>query len=188
MCVCTTDWPLFIGPSLCPHIPIFLRPGCDLQILTAEQQTAFCRIGAITRGFLIRRLLKTEKVKHLRQTIMVRVHTNPHAYTTNQTILFILGEIIVCLWVCTKCFYRIHRSSSAHSRLKLHRRKVPSQHKISPCRRELEPRYECVVTVCRQQRSIFLCVYMHVYLLSLSYVQPFMISMTSSLKCLWGTG
>uniref|UniRef100_A0A3B4GQ94 Centriolar coiled-coil protein 110 n=1 Tax=Pundamilia nyererei TaxID=303518 RepID=A0A3B4GQ94_9CICH len=40
------------------------------QVLTADQQKAFCRIGAITRGFLTRRLLKTEKVKHLRQTIM----------------------------------------------------------------------------------------------------------------------
>uniref|UniRef100_A0A3Q3N4F3 Uncharacterized protein n=1 Tax=Mastacembelus armatus TaxID=205130 RepID=A0A3Q3N4F3_9TELE len=29
-----------------------------------------CRIGAITRGFLTRRLLKTEKVKHLRQTVV----------------------------------------------------------------------------------------------------------------------
>uniref|UniRef100_A0A8C4GY76 Centriolar coiled-coil protein of 110 kDa n=1 Tax=Dicentrarchus labrax TaxID=13489 RepID=A0A8C4GY76_DICLA len=40
------------------------------QVLTAEQQRAFCRIGAIIRGFLTRRLLKTEKVKHLRQTIV----------------------------------------------------------------------------------------------------------------------
>ncbi|KAG8006971.1 hypothetical protein GBF38_023065, partial [Nibea albiflora] len=39
-------------------------------VLTAEQQRAFCRIGAIIRGFLTRRLLKTEKVKHLRQTIV----------------------------------------------------------------------------------------------------------------------
>uniref|UniRef100_A0A673BSD7 Centriolar coiled-coil protein 110 n=1 Tax=Sphaeramia orbicularis TaxID=375764 RepID=A0A673BSD7_9TELE len=39
-------------------------------VLTSEQQKAFCRISAITRGFLTRRLLKTEKVKHLRQTIV----------------------------------------------------------------------------------------------------------------------
>ncbi|XP_036004327.1 centriolar coiled-coil protein of 110 kDa [Fundulus heteroclitus] len=39
-------------------------------VLTAEHQKAFCRIGAMIRGFLIRRLLKTEKVKHLRQTIL----------------------------------------------------------------------------------------------------------------------
>nr|XP_057906213.1 centriolar coiled-coil protein of 110 kDa-like isoform X2 [Doryrhamphus excisus] len=39
------------------------------QVLTAEQQRALCRIGAIARGFLIRRMLKTHKVKHLRQTI-----------------------------------------------------------------------------------------------------------------------
>ncbi|XP_036004174.1 centriolar coiled-coil protein of 110 kDa [Fundulus heteroclitus] len=39
-------------------------------VLTAEHQKAFCRIGAMIRGFLIRRLLKTEKVKHLRQTVV----------------------------------------------------------------------------------------------------------------------
>ncbi|KAM4716906.1 centriolar coiled-coil protein of 110 kDa isoform 2-T4 [Anableps anableps] len=39
-------------------------------ILTAEHQKAFCQIGAMIRGFLIRRLLKTEKVKHLRQTVV----------------------------------------------------------------------------------------------------------------------
>uniref|UniRef100_A0A7N8Y2H9 Centriolar coiled-coil protein 110 n=1 Tax=Mastacembelus armatus TaxID=205130 RepID=A0A7N8Y2H9_9TELE len=43
---------------------------CYFQVLTAEQQRAMCRIGAITRGFLTRRLLKTEKVKHLRQTVV----------------------------------------------------------------------------------------------------------------------
>ncbi|XP_024128643.1 uncharacterized protein LOC112146843 isoform X2 [Oryzias melastigma] len=39
-------------------------------VLTAEQQRAFCQICAIVRGFLVRRLLKTEKVKNLRQTIV----------------------------------------------------------------------------------------------------------------------
>ncbi|XP_029944969.1 centriolar coiled-coil protein of 110 kDa isoform X2 [Salarias fasciatus] len=39
-------------------------------VLTAEQQRAFCHIGAIVRGFLTRRLLKTEKLKHLRQTVV----------------------------------------------------------------------------------------------------------------------
>ncbi|TNN85502.1 Centriolar coiled-coil protein [Liparis tanakae] len=49
-----------IGPAdLIPRSPV----------TTAEQQRAVCRIGAIIRGFLTRRLLKTEKVKHLRQTI-----------------------------------------------------------------------------------------------------------------------
>lgn len=44
---------------------------CVLQVLSPEQQRAFCRIGALIRGFLTRRLLKTEKVKHLRQTVLV---------------------------------------------------------------------------------------------------------------------
>ncbi|XP_059414825.1 centriolar coiled-coil protein of 110 kDa-like [Carassius carassius] len=39
------------------------------QVVTAEQQRALCHLTAIVKGFLIRRLLKTEKVKHLRQTI-----------------------------------------------------------------------------------------------------------------------
>lgn len=40
------------------------------QVVTLEQQRAYCRITAIVRGFLTRRLLKTEKVKHLRQTVV----------------------------------------------------------------------------------------------------------------------
>ncbi|XP_054464126.1 centriolar coiled-coil protein of 110 kDa-like [Anoplopoma fimbria] len=65
------------SPSVQP--PVYLwgptwsvsKPRARLSlVITAEQQSAFCRIGAIIRGFLTRRLLKTEKVKHLRQTIM----------------------------------------------------------------------------------------------------------------------
>lgn len=55
------------------------------QVLTAEQQRAFCRIGAIIRGFLTRRLLKTEKVKHLRQTILVR-RCDKNVYTQPKTL------------------------------------------------------------------------------------------------------
>ncbi|XP_052409310.1 centriolar coiled-coil protein of 110 kDa isoform X1 [Carassius gibelio] len=39
------------------------------QVVTVEQQRALCHLTALVKGFLIRRLLKTEKVKHLRQTI-----------------------------------------------------------------------------------------------------------------------
>ncbi|XP_051744578.1 centriolar coiled-coil protein of 110 kDa-like isoform X3 [Ctenopharyngodon idella] len=39
------------------------------QVVTAEQQRALCRLTAIVKGFLTRRLLRTEKVKHLRQTV-----------------------------------------------------------------------------------------------------------------------
>ncbi|XP_076123041.1 uncharacterized protein ccp110 [Alosa pseudoharengus] len=39
------------------------------QVLSVEQQRALCRLTAVVRGFLIRRLLKTDKVKHLRQTV-----------------------------------------------------------------------------------------------------------------------
>ncbi|XP_076844844.1 uncharacterized protein ccp110 isoform X2 [Brachyhypopomus gauderio] len=39
------------------------------QVLNAEQQKALCRLCATARGFLTRRLLNTEKVKHLRQTV-----------------------------------------------------------------------------------------------------------------------
>ncbi|XP_070780025.1 centriolar coiled-coil protein of 110 kDa-like [Enoplosus armatus] len=65
------------SPSVQP--PVYLwgptwavsKPRARLSlVLTVEQQRAFCRIGAIVRGFLTRRLLKTEKVKHLRQTIV----------------------------------------------------------------------------------------------------------------------
>lgn len=40
------------------------------QVMTPEQQRVYCRITAIARGFLLRRLLQTEKVKHLRQTVV----------------------------------------------------------------------------------------------------------------------
>ncbi|XP_053298908.1 centriolar coiled-coil protein of 110 kDa [Pleuronectes platessa] len=75
-------FPSPVSPSVCtPSVqpPVYLwgptwaasKPRARLsRILTAEQQMAFCRIGAITRGFLTRRLLRTEKVKHLRQTIV----------------------------------------------------------------------------------------------------------------------
>ncbi|XP_054891128.1 centriolar coiled-coil protein of 110 kDa-like [Poeciliopsis prolifica] len=39
-------------------------------VLTAEHHKAFCKIGAMIRGFLVRRLLKTEKLKHLCQTVV----------------------------------------------------------------------------------------------------------------------
>lgn len=57
------------------------------------------------------------------------------------------------------CVCRIHRNSSVRSRPKLLRRSAAIQHKISPCRRELEPRYKHLVTACRQQRSICLSFY-----------------------------
>ncbi|XP_058625852.1 centriolar coiled-coil protein of 110 kDa isoform X3 [Onychostoma macrolepis] len=64
-----------VSPS--KQTPIFMR-GLNhstgkrnrlSQVVTAEQQRALCHLTAIVKGFLIRRLLKTEKVKHLRQTI-----------------------------------------------------------------------------------------------------------------------
>ncbi|XDV12489.1 hypothetical protein PO909_001154 [Leuciscus waleckii] len=39
------------------------------QVITVEQQRALCRLTSIVKGFLTRRLLRTEKVKHLRQTV-----------------------------------------------------------------------------------------------------------------------
>ncbi|XP_071386747.1 centriolar coiled-coil protein of 110 kDa-like [Centroberyx affinis] len=65
------------SPSVPP--PVYLwGPTCGASkprarlslVLTADQQRALCRLGAITRGFLTRRLLKIEKVKHLRQTVL----------------------------------------------------------------------------------------------------------------------
>ncbi|XP_019728623.1 synaptojanin-1 isoform X2 [Hippocampus comes] len=48
------------GPPCAAHKP---------QALNAEKQRASCRLGAVARGFLVRRLLKTRKVQHLRQTV-----------------------------------------------------------------------------------------------------------------------
>ncbi|XP_072299439.1 uncharacterized protein [Eucyclogobius newberryi] len=47
------------------------KPGTRLsEVMTLKQQRGYCHICAITRGFLTRRLLKTEKVKQLRQTVV----------------------------------------------------------------------------------------------------------------------
>ena len=165
------------------------------QVLTAEQQRALCRIGAITRGFLTRRLLKIDKVKHLRQTIVVRL--NSHIYTKhlsynkyNNNLMnysscgWLRKKTYVYTFVLYVCVLRIHKSSSVHSRLKLHRREAAFHHKISPCRRELEPRYE-VQFLSIDSRGPSFFVFMCVCPLFLSYVRPFMTSMKSSLKCLW---
>jgi len=70
-----SDGCLFLKPSLCFYLYVAIFSyNLVVQVTTAEQQRAFCRIGAIIRGFLTRRLLKTEKVKHLRQTIKVILH------------------------------------------------------------------------------------------------------------------
>ena len=96
VCVCdqvcaykTTDL-YFSNPS-----SIFLT---SFQVLTADQQRAFCRIGAIIRGFLTRRLLKTEKVKHLRQTIVVRLHSHKNTHKKN------VYERVACWEMCVYMF------------------------------------------------------------------------------------
>ncbi|KAM9780056.1 uncharacterized protein ccp110 [Neosynchiropus ocellatus] len=59
------------------------------QVLTTEQQKAFCRVGAITRGFLTRRLLKTDKVRNLRQTVVdTREFINSFQTETPQKMAF----------------------------------------------------------------------------------------------------
>lgn len=62
------------------------------QVVTVEQQRALCRLGAISCGFLTRRLLQTEKVKQLRQTVQVRallyLHTETHLYTQCRCIYY----------------------------------------------------------------------------------------------------
>lgn len=62
------------------------------QVVTVEQQRALCRLGAISCGFLTRRLLQTEKVKQLRQTVQVRAllypHTETHLYTQCRCIYY----------------------------------------------------------------------------------------------------
>ncbi|XP_077475909.1 uncharacterized protein ccp110 [Stigmatopora argus] len=59
--------------------PVYLRGGSAWaapkpqarlsQVPKSEQRLALYRVGAIARGFLVRRLLKTHKVQHLRQTV-----------------------------------------------------------------------------------------------------------------------
>ncbi|XP_048869191.1 centriolar coiled-coil protein of 110 kDa-like [Brienomyrus brachyistius] len=65
-------------PSLAVQSPAYLRGtswggskprGRHSEVMTPEQQRALCRVGAMARGFLTRRLLNTAKLKHLRQTV-----------------------------------------------------------------------------------------------------------------------
>nr|XP_033818938.1 centriolar coiled-coil protein of 110 kDa isoform X2 [Geotrypetes seraphini] len=39
------------------------------QVYTSEMQIKFCKVTAVAKGFLTRRLLQTDKLKHLRQTV-----------------------------------------------------------------------------------------------------------------------
>ncbi|XP_023666423.2 uncharacterized protein [Paramormyrops kingsleyae] len=61
-------------PSPNIHPAVYLWGGSKtrerlIHMLSPEMQGALCRLSAIARGFLTRRLLKTEKVMHLRQTV-----------------------------------------------------------------------------------------------------------------------
>jgi len=69
-----------------------------MQVITVGQQRALCRLTAIVKGFLTRRLLTTEKVKHLRQTVLVRTTLNsvrihdkqsPHGIDNLPTFVFL---------------------------------------------------------------------------------------------------
>ncbi|KAJ8246247.1 hypothetical protein GJAV_G00265450 [Gymnothorax javanicus] len=51
-----------------PGVPCRPRNRVN-QVIPPEQQGALCRVTAVARGFLTRRLLKTERLKHLRQTV-----------------------------------------------------------------------------------------------------------------------
>lgn len=141
---------VFVFQCPCYHLQFSGVLCCVHQVLTAEQQRAFCRIGAIIRGFLTRRLLKTEKVKHLRQTIVVSSRC-VFFYFIKCYIKDHTKNLYEYVYIC---LLRTQRSSSIRSRVTL-RTEAPTQHKITLCRRELEPRYEAVFSTYRQQRSIF---------------------------------
>ncbi|TRY97335.1 hypothetical protein DNTS_020618 [Danionella cerebrum] len=64
------------SPSL--QTPVYTRGfgksrNRQSQVLSEEQQRALCRLGATAKGFLTRRLLITDKVKNLRQTVQESV-------------------------------------------------------------------------------------------------------------------
>ncbi|KAA0724835.1 Centriolar coiled-coil protein of 110 kDa [Triplophysa tibetana] len=51
---------------------------------SVEHMKGFCRLNAVARGFLTRRLLQTDKIKHLRKTVQVlytHTHTNRNTHT-----------------------------------------------------------------------------------------------------------
>ncbi len=102
------------------------------QVVTAEQQRALCHLTAIVKGFLIRRLLKTEKVKHLRQTIQVRTQHRVHIRASESLTWFI---ILIPVY-----FLRTRKSLSVHSALMLLGETSLCQSRISLCRSASEHR------------------------------------------------
>ncbi|XP_068952138.1 centriolar coiled-coil protein of 110 kDa isoform X1 [Petaurus breviceps papuanus] len=72
----TSEVPFYLWGSSTgglPKIPVTRPPGRAKprwsQLFSLEVQAKFDKITAVAKGFLTRRLLQTEKVKHLRQTV-----------------------------------------------------------------------------------------------------------------------
>lgn len=147
---------------------------CVLQVLTPEQQRAFCRIGALIRGFLTRRLLKTEKVKHLSQTIVVSSLFNwkkhpfkgpPNLYKGLHTCVQDTQEFIRSFQ--TEAQNRGAYSAQDHS---LHERL----------------RAQVRMSASTDRRALLFFRLIDACVLCPSSAQPSMTSMTSSSCCLWG--
>ncbi|KAJ8283465.1 hypothetical protein COCON_G00023150 [Conger conger] len=76
----STGCPSVFSPAVplpASHSPVFRwGPSCGKSrsrlnpVIPPELQGALCRLSALARGFLTRRLLNTEKLKHLRQTVL----------------------------------------------------------------------------------------------------------------------
>lgn len=56
-------------------VPFLLSsPALPPKVYSSEMKRKLDKISALAKGFLTRRLLQTEKLKHLRQTVKVRGH------------------------------------------------------------------------------------------------------------------
>ncbi len=82
-------------------------------IVQEEQMKAFCRLTAVTRGFLTRRLLQTDKITQLRKTI--QVHTHTHAHTHTHTHIHTLSHTHSHTHARTRTHTRTHACSHTHT-------------------------------------------------------------------------
>jgi len=104
-----------------------------MQVITVGQQRALCRLTAIVKGFLTRRLLTTEKVKHLRQTVLVRTTLNSVRIHANKALMVLITSLRLS-------FFRTRRSSFVLSAIMPLRETTNCQSKTCLCKSASEPR------------------------------------------------
>lgn len=90
----------------------------SFKVFSPEIQMKFDKITAVAKGFLTRRLLQTEKLKHLKQTVKVR---SASLLCSFSSCLFLLLSLVVGrIWECPSVnMWASHCSVSPGPRLRV---------------------------------------------------------------------